>query len=425
MDGTTEIIETTKTDTDIPAEDVKDKYPASFSSSLSVILLFQMLTGLLCNFTVLGFSRCFKLKKRVVPSSLARTRVISYGAHTTINSILITNLSVVDILICLLSIPLTLTYIIMGRNHPFLFCLCHEATVSFTTSSSALNLLIISINRYQTIVAPFKRCFRSSDLVWVLTIVWTLSILGFCVPFLSLAMLDWQDTATSKMAPCFSLLNTHSPGHHFFFEMYYVCIYTIACIVVIVCYTQIFRAAHKRINTRVAIIRSSSIHVPTIQNEGASRASKNNDKTMTKMTLMIVSTFVVCWAPHSVASIVSMAVDNGPNLEMSRLICITLAYMATLAHPLLYTFMRQNFKTAIIDSLSSKKKSDGLPHAPGKSGIRAPAALVGEVLPIATVSRASAEHDGMESGSYLTFGKAQHGQSSGRSLRVSSISGYS
>ena len=76
-------------------------------------------------------------------------------------------------------------------------------------------------------------------------------------------------------------------------------------------------------------------------------AAQSNEGQLTKMTLMIVLTFMISWAPHTMTTLDMMIVDPTYELEMLQIMCVTLAYSATLQHPLLYAFMRRNFRKAL------------------------------------------------------------------------------
>ncbi|ELT91411.1 hypothetical protein CAPTEDRAFT_185316 [Capitella teleta] len=324
------------------------EFPTAFVNAIMIVFIVQIVVGLISNITVMIFRNVLK-RSKVSPSGQQWVGGVgtSSSEQAIVNATLLTNLNVADMIICTTSIPMALTYTVMGRDNGLLFCLCNEAFLSFSTSSSALNLLVISINRHQTILAPFKRTFKVKHLPYILLTTWALSFLGFGLPFLLLTVNSWENISDAH-AQCFDLLNLYTPGHHFFFECYYVLIYFVSNVIVVLCYCRIFRVAKSRINTRTTIVQSTS-------NNADQTNAKNREKTMTHMTLMIVITFTVCWGPHAITSIVTMVIEPSYRLSMVRIVCLTLAYFAPLIHPLLYVFMRRSFRAEVRNFFSKSE----------------------------------------------------------------------
>ena len=59
----------------------------------------------------------------------------------------ITNLTVVDLLLCCTALPLTLVLVLGSRSQKAMLCFFHEASISFSSCTSAISLLVISFDR--------------------------------------------------------------------------------------------------------------------------------------------------------------------------------------------------------------------------------------------------------------------------------------
>ena len=116
--------------------------------------------------------------------------------------------------------------------------------------------------------------------------------------------------------------------------------------------TIFFGVAKQRLAVRLALIRA------TLAFTGGSTAEESlwklQDRRLTKMTLAIVSTFVICWGPHIIVSCVGLRIQT-VTVEMLRFVGLAIAFSTALLHPLLYTFMRQDFRRALKNRWMSQK----------------------------------------------------------------------
>ncbi len=144
-------------------------------------------------------------------------------------------------------------------------------------------------------------------------------------------------------------------GRRVYFELYYIVIYLVANVVMVICYIKIFRTAKSRVNVRTTLMRVTMLNMPPAVNSRQSEPlHKLHDKTLTKMTLVIVSTFMTCWGPHACVSIIIMANGSTITLEQVQLCCLALAYSTTILHPMIYTFMRRNFRRTLMRKLQRR-----------------------------------------------------------------------
>jgi hypothetical protein len=124
----------------------------------------------------------------------------------------------------------------------------------------------------------------------------------------------------------------------------------------IYCYFKIFHEAKSRLNFRTALVKATFLNIPGAKAENPSMlASRAHERRMTKMTMMIVSTFMICWGPHAILSVAMVILDSTLLLEQLQLWFLALAYFSTVLHPLLYAFMRQNFRQALIDRWKGRR----------------------------------------------------------------------
>lgn len=78
--------------------------------------------------------------------------------------------------------------------------------------------------------------------------------------------------------------------------------------------------------------------------------SKEKDKNLrriTRMVLVIVAAFIICWTPIHIFIIVKTLIEidqKNPLVIISWHLCIALGYMNSSLNPVLYAFLDENFK---------------------------------------------------------------------------------
>ena len=332
-----------QTDLDL-AELGEGNYGPEVVALLSSALLLEIIIGLSCNLAVLVV---YHLNRRTMK---------------TVSNLIITNLNVMDTLFCITSIPVTLSLILTARNkggQEPLLCYLHEATVSFASCGSAINLLFISLDRYQTIITPLTRRFTIQNVRYVIGAIWALALTGLISPLLSV------DIGALTQEHFMFINNSNLPcnlwieiaRHNYYYELYYVVLYVISNSVMLFCYTRIFRAARNRLSIRTALIKATLFNIPGARN--ADHNAKMQERRVTKMTLSIVSTFMICWGPHAATTVVVITTRPTFTLDVMQMCFLTLAYMSTALHPLLYAFMRKNFRSAFKGKLKRRNSKKG------------------------------------------------------------------
>ncbi|XP_033994544.1 G-protein coupled receptor 22 [Trematomus bernacchii] len=146
-------------------------YPLGFQVSLTTVLLLELVLGFSSNLTVLVL---YCAQSNLVDS---------------VSNLVTVNLHVLDILVCLLCLPLTVAVILLPANESGVgslatLCCFHEACVTFTSVATAVNVLVISLDRYDISVRPASRLLTPRRAALLLAAVWAVSLAVFFLPFL-------------------------------------------------------------------------------------------------------------------------------------------------------------------------------------------------------------------------------------------------
>lgn len=470
-----------------------EPYPLSFQVSLTTVLMLELVLGFSSNLTVLVL---YCAQSNLVDS---------------VSNLVTVNLHVLDILVCLLCLPLTVAVILLPANENGVgslatLCCFHEACVTFTSVATAVNVLVISLDRYDISVRPASRLLTPRRAALLLAAVWAVSLAVFFLPFLegdffSSATEENEDEElerhsndselTTGLTPIYSSfppsvspstqppsLSHHLPpvwqnrtllcvggqGYYTGLAMYYHLLLQVPCFFIAVAvmlftYSRILQALNIRIGShmmRSTRAKDSTCRIrcrrrkrkdlslpteaassnqnpnqnqtplipsatptptsppplssipPGISDSGATvttvstaattpiattpatpasptpasasaqtRAStplpassmgvqasvsaiialrravrrhrdrRERQRRVLKMSLIIISTFLGCWAPLSAVNVLILCMGPSDSLVRLRLCFLAMAYGTTIFHPLLYAFTRQKLRRAL------------------------------------------------------------------------------
>ncbi|KAE8277628.1 hypothetical protein D5F01_LYC24381 [Larimichthys crocea] len=338
-----------------PATPSPYPYPVSFQVSLTGFLMLEILLGLSSNLTVLAL---YCMKSNLISS---------------VSNIVTMNLHVLDVLICVCCIPLTIVVVLLSlEGDTALVCCFHEACVSFASVATAANVLAITLDRYDISVKPANR---------VLTMG-----LGFFAP----GNAELNQTVVENVV--------HTNQYYTELGLYYhllaqIPIFFFTAVVMLITYSKILQALNIRIGTRFHASQKKkarrkkrpSMTAMTTQQEATDgsqssgsrnptlgmrtsvsviialrravkrhRERRERQKRVFRMSLLIVSTFLLCWTPITVLNTVILSVGPSDLMVKLRLGFLVMAYGTTIFHPLLYAFTRQKFQKVLKSKMKKR-----------------------------------------------------------------------
>ncbi|XP_048111364.1 LOW QUALITY PROTEIN: G-protein coupled receptor 22-like [Alosa alosa] len=418
-------------------------YPISFQVSLTSFLMLELVLGFSSNLTVLVL---YCSQSNLVDS---------------VSNLVTVNLHILDIVVCVLCLPLTVVVVLLppGRDLA-LICCFHEACVTFASISTAINVLVISMDRYDISVRPANRLLTPRWAGLLLAAVWAVSLAVFFIPFIEVDFFASEEEAAAEEnggASITAATTTQSPeavwhnrtllcmggqGYHMGLGMYYHLLLQVpifaTVVVMLFAYSRILRAlnirigSHMRKNQRgggcgarrslgcrgrrgrrhrrskaeqqeeqeAAEQTKQLTHPPLISSptptatsppalstaplvggaDSSAAASpspavapvasvgvqasvsaiialrravrrhrdrRERQRRVFRMSLIIISSFIGCWAPISVANVLILCLGPNDTLVSLRLCFLAMAYGTTISHPLLYAFTRQKLRRVL------------------------------------------------------------------------------
>lgn len=241
-----------------------------------------------------------------------------------VKDLAVTNLFVSAIIPPLLTVVILLP---VFRFHAFVIV---EGLLCFTVVSNCVSVTCISIDRYMSIV-KLENLNRKTR--YPRTVIWSLSLLGFALPFAAYTILDISDTQDCYIFKCRHVLHVLKP--YFLYELYFTLIFTVASITVIACYKYVYQVAIRRIKVKIHVTNTKNKE----QHFGLSKLRRF--RRVTKITICIVVSFLICWTPLIVVSwILVFESDNNQTSRVAHIITTMVAMLSNILNPILYTFVR-------------------------------------------------------------------------------------
>ncbi|XP_072308914.1 G-protein coupled receptor 22-like [Eucyclogobius newberryi] len=435
-------------------------FSLGFQVSLIAFLMVELVLGFSSNLTVLVL---YCSQSKLVES---------------VSNMVTVSLHVLDVAVCVLCLPVTIMVVLLPQDTNLAtLCCFHEACVTFASIATAINILVISLDRYDISVRPANRLLTPRRAALLLIAVWVLSVAVFFVPFFEMHWMieeekdqylalssSYPDTPNADI-PAWqnsTSLCGGGQGYYIGLAMYHlvlqVPIFFITVAVMLFTYSRILRALNIRIgshmknqhcrsshnrgrhilqkgeqrNTKVGLKQVESeeageehcttdgtkqhSHPPLIPSPSPTptatsppptaksppptaksppaafsttphasakaaaapvgptmgvqasvsaiialrravrrhRDRRERQRRVFKMSLIIITTFLGCWAPLSVTNLLILGMGPSSTLVSFRLWFLALAYGTTVTHPLLYAFTRQKLRKALRSKVKTR-----------------------------------------------------------------------
>ncbi|XP_077312221.1 chemerin-like receptor 1 [Lithobates pipiens] len=258
---------------------------------------------------------------------------VAFKMKKTVNSVWFLSLAFADFTFCLF-LPLTITYFALDYHWPFgtFICKLSQFALFLNLSASVLQLTVISIDRWMSVVFPvWCRNHRTVRLaVKVVLALWIISFLSN-VPYFIYTDTDTEtDTDTYSVNDTIVICYSDRSMDSVQVIIRFIILFIIPFTIIIFCYTVIFLRIQK--NRRVTSTKPY------------------------KVIAAVIISFFICWFPYHVFSIMisyKMIDDLWPEIFIGYFISTLLAYSNSCVNPLLYVFIGQNFKQKFWSAIKS------------------------------------------------------------------------
>ncbi|KAM6458535.1 kappa-type opioid receptor isoform 1-T1 [Liasis olivaceus] len=270
----------------------------------------------------------------LVGNSLVMFVIIRYTKMKTATNIYIFNLALADAL-ATTTMPFQSTEYLMN-SWPFGDVLC-KIVISidyYNMFTSIFTLTMMSVDRYIAVCHPVKALdFRTPLKAKIINIcIWVLSSsVGISAIVLGGTKVR-EDTGSIECSLQFP------DDDYVWWDIFMkICVFVFAFIIpvliIIVCYT-------------LMILRLKSVRLLS-----GSREKDRNLRRITRLVLVVVAVFIICWTPIHIFVLVEALgdVSHSTAAISSYYFCIALGYTNSSLNPILYAFLDENFKRCFKD----------------------------------------------------------------------------
>lgn len=286
----------------------------------------------------------------------------------SITNILILALSVADILMGFVCMPLTCGALIHGRwLYDDFACKLQCFSIYFLAFVSLQTIVLTSLNRFFRVVKPaqYRRIFTVKKTVVMLIMVWICTALILAVPMLTGAM----DTAFNPAKAACVIFKKDSVMKHKSYPailrgLLLLVFAVIPTTVIFICYFKIFRAVGEHFK-RVA---------PNLAQKGRRKSRVNSREMRTTITLFaVVVMFVLSWLPVFVIEIIqAFAIDWWNIPRKVQLLWTFFGSFSSAVNPLVYGFANPSYRREYKRVLTFKWKGKNTDNSDNRDESKSP-----------------------------------------------------
>ncbi|XP_002731810.1 galanin receptor 2a-like [Saccoglossus kowalevskii] len=257
-------------------------------------------------------------------------------------NIFICNLAVADLLLSVFCTPFFMTLFLLP-DWIFGEFMCKLTNFLFqcTMFASIFTMVVMSFDRFLAVVYPIRsmKCRTPTFALGAIIVIWTLSVAG-SMPYwivYKTVTVHWMGWHTH----CVDDWPNQRPGYN-------ASVLVFGYMLPFLFITVIYLLMLKRLWGTVAPSSSSHDNV-------------KSKKKVTKMVIMVVVVFGVCWLPHH---IITMWFNFDVNFPFSmftyvlRLVAMFLSAFNSCINPIIYAFMSENFRKSFKKTLTCYRRSN-------------------------------------------------------------------
>ncbi|KAF0297988.1 Neuropeptide F receptor [Amphibalanus amphitrite] len=274
--------------------------------------------------------------------------VLRKAAMKTARNLFILNLAVSDLLLCLVTMPLTLLEILsrywpLGGDTTFL-CKLFGGLTGVSEFVSSMSITAIALDRYQVIVYPTRNSLQLVEVCIILACIWTLATLLASPMFVVRELLPASLNETLPGLPktfhyCVEEWTVRN-GRAYYSIFSMICQYVVPIVTVSIAYARITKKLRFRMSSMAS--RTSSLR------QGREQRTRRTHTLLIAISLI----YAISWVPLNVCNLVIDLIMYNGSLEKLRIIfavCHMILMTSACSNPILYGWLNDNFRKEFIE----------------------------------------------------------------------------
>ncbi|XP_065088799.1 neuropeptide F receptor [Ochlerotatus camptorhynchus] len=294
----------------------------------------------------------------------------------TARNMFIVNLAVSDLLLCLVTMPLTLVEILtkfwpMGR----LPLLCKSIGTLQATSIfvSTISITAIALDRYQVIVYPTRDSLQRMGAIVILTGIWIISLILASPMFITRRLIHYDVNFSSLGIEYVSYCIEDWPmaRGRVYYSVFTLCVqYVLPILIVSIAYLRIYLKLKHRLvvtTTTISTNANSKDLQPVRERERGRRMQRTN-----YLLISIALIFGISWLPLNLFNLFADLYLSGITQEImvAYAICHMMGMSSACSNPLLYGWLNDNFRKEFNEILCRKDTNTVVANGGGNTNSR-------------------------------------------------------
>lgn len=277
--------------------------------------------------------------------------VVLSSVNSTMSSVtyrLLVNLSVSDLLITCLCGPVHVVYSIIMGFWPFgeVVCYAYSYLQGIVIFVSSYTLVIISFERYMSILYPLRSVIRRGYTRYIIVALWTTSALASIPNAIQVKYMNVAPKDQTEMWVCTTEMNDE-----FHYYSLALCIFQYFLPVLLMTYSYLMVAT--TIWKQKGTIESQYSH-----NSKNTRETnmQHGRKKMIKMLIVVVVTYSVCWLPFNIYFVIGLAkpdIYQQPSFPYIFTLIQIMAVSHTCCNPFIYCWMNLRIRHGFMEVLGN------------------------------------------------------------------------
>ena len=248
-------------------------------------------------------------------------------------NILILNLAIADLCFIVFCVPFTATAYAMP-TWPFgtIWCKVVQYLMYVCAYASVYTLVIMSLDRYLAVVHPIQSMsYRTQkNTVYILVALWGVVLIGH-VPLLIQHDVISYDYYGELRSACLNAKTVQNvPAARIFYGSFFVFGYVLPLSLIVILYGFMLK------RLLYGVVPGGSQRAESIRSK----------KRVTKMVVIVVVIFALCWLPIQIIFIIQNFGNFAQGIPAiaAQMVSNCLAYMNSCVNPILYAFLSDNFR---------------------------------------------------------------------------------
>ncbi|XP_038105066.1 neuropeptide F receptor isoform X2 [Culex quinquefasciatus] len=280
----------------------------------------------------------------------------------TARNMFIVNLAVSDLLLCLVTMPLTLVEILtkywpMGRL-PFL---CKSIGTLQATSIfvSTISITAIALDRYQVIVYPTRDSLQLMGAIVILTGIWIISLVLASPMFITRRLIHYNVNLLGIDYISYCVEDWPMAYGRLYYSVFTLCVqYVLPILIVSVAYLRIYlKLKHRLVVTTTTSVSSGGKDQPqpVRERERGRRMQRTN-----YLLISIALIFGISWLPLNLFNLFAdlyLTDSVSQDMMVAYAICHMMGMSSACSNPLLYGWLNDNFRKEFNELLCRKDTS--------------------------------------------------------------------